>query len=245
MSLEVLGLPGHRPTPVFRRLEKKVKDADERLLKLVTKWAFLKAGPKFEIARFDGSIITYQGIAFAGSPVLVFWNGFIEPYIENESLNILEEAGTLATECDLPPDTVIEEARCLLHVLVRRVFSKMADVDRTLRGDGIHFPEPKDVTSHIAAMSAYIDSEAQIVTLKASRKRDDSIHNINLSGCNNAQIQLGNNNIQVLQISVQKLVEEVARSNDAEAKSRLQKLLENSTVASILGAGASALFGML
>lgn len=243
--MEVLGLPGHQPTIVFARLEKLVEAADSRLIQLVTKWAFLTAGPKFEIERFDGTKIIYQGIAFTGSPVEVFWRGFIEPYIEDESVKILEHAGQLATECEIPPESVVNEARCLLHVVVRRVYGKMSEVDRTLRGDGFNFPDRKDVTSHIAAMSAYIDSEAQIVALKASRNLNKQAPNVNFSGLSNAQIQIGNNNNQLMQISVQELVEQIAHSGDKEAKSLLLKVLGNNTVASVIGAGASALFSLL
>lgn len=243
--MEILGLPGHRATIVYPRLEKLVKAADSRLIQLVTRWAFLKAGPKFEIERFDGTKISYEGIAFSGSPVEVFWCGFIEPYIEDESVKILEQAGQLAIECEIHPGEVINEARCLLHVVVRRVYGKMSDVDRTLRGDGINFPDKKDVTSHIAAMSAYIDSEAQIVAAKAIKNQNKQIPHVNFSGLNNAQIQIGNHNHQLMQISVKELVEKIANSEDKEAKSLLLKILENSTVASIIGAGTSALFSLL
>ena len=46
-------------------------------------------------------------------------------------------------------------------------------------------------------------------------------------------------------ISITELVEKVANSGDPQAKSMLKQLLENSTVASIVGAGASALLGLL
>lgn len=243
--MEILGLPGHQPTIVFPRLEKLVKAADSRLMQLVTRWSFLKAGPKFEIERFDGTKISYQGTAFSGSPVEVFWCGFIEPYIEDESVKILEQAGNLAIECEISPELVVNEARYLLHVVVRRVYGKMAAVDRTLRGDGMNFPDKKDVTSHIAAMSAYIDSEAQIVARKASKTRNHLAPGVSFSGLNNAQIQIGDHNTQLMQISVQELVEKIARSGDQEAKSLLIKALENNTVASVIGAGASALFSLL
>ncbi len=58
------------------------------------------------------------------------------------------------------------------------------------------------------------------------------------------QVQVGNNNSQIANISVQELMEKIASSQDAEAKSLLKRLLENSTVASIVGAGASAIFGL-
>ncbi|HAS0820676.1 TPA: hypothetical protein I3317_000415 [Enterobacter cloacae subsp. cloacae] len=243
--MEILGLSGHRSTIVYPRLEKLVKTADSKLIQLVTRWAFLTAGPKFEIERFDGTKIIYQGIAFSGSPVEAFWLGFIEPYIENESVKILEQAGQLATECEIPPEVVVNEARCLLHIVVRRVYDKMSEVDRTLRGDGINFPDKKDVTSNIAAMSAYIDSEAQLVVVKSSRNQNKQLSPINFSGLNNAQIQIGNNNNQLMQISVKELVEKIADSEDKEAKSLLLKILENNTVASIIGAGTSALFSLL
>lgn len=243
--MEVLGLPGHQPTVVFVRIEKLIQAIDSRLIQLVTKWAFLTAGPKFEIERFDGTKISYQGVAFSGSPVEVFWRGFIEPYIEDESVRILEQAGVLATECEIPPELVVNEARCLMQVVVRRVYDKMADVDRILRGDGINFPEKKDVSSRIAAMSAYIDSEAEIVVLKASKIRSPHTPNVIFAGLNNAQIQLGNGNTQIMQISVQELIEKIATSEDKEAKSLLTKLLENNTVASVIGAGTAALLNLL
>ncbi|BCA39826.1 hypothetical protein GKAS_03720 [Kluyvera ascorbata ATCC 33433] len=243
--MEVLGLPGHQPTIVFARIEKLVKAADSRLIQLVTKWSFMTAGPKFEVERFDGSKISFQGIKFAGTTVDVFWRGFIEPYIENESVHILEQAGELASECGILPETVVNEARCLLQVMVRRVYEQMAEVDRTLRGDGLSFPDKRDVTSYIAAMSAYIDSEAKIVVLKASKNRGQLAPNFHFSGLNNAQIQIGDNNNQLMQISVHEFVEKIAKSGDQEAKSLLAKVLENSTVASVIGAGASALFSLL
>lgn len=67
----------------------------------------------------------------------------------------------------------------------------------------------------------------------------------NIGSINGEQVQVGNNNSQAVNISVQNLVEAVAKSGDQEAKSTLSKLLENSTVASIIGAGAAALLGLL
>ncbi|ELI5417869.1 hypothetical protein RRJ93_004517, partial [Vibrio parahaemolyticus] len=67
----------------------------------------------------------------------------------------------------------------------------------------------------------------------------------NIGSISGEQLQVGNNNTQSVTINVQKLVEEVAKSNDPEAKSLLKQLLENSTVGSVIGAGASALISML
>jgi hypothetical protein len=121
----------------------------------------------------------------------------------------------------------------------------MADVDQTLRGDGFTFPEKRDVTSRIAAMSAYVDAESKIVMLKAKNMQGNLQPTVHISGHANAQIQIGHDNNQVMQITLQQLVEQVAKSNDKDAKSLIQKILENNTVASIIGAAAGALLTKL
>ncbi|MFP5497081.1 MAG: hypothetical protein ACLGJE_13155 [Gammaproteobacteria bacterium] len=59
------------------------------------------------------------------------------------------------------------------------------------------------------------------------------------------QIQVGNDNSQTVNISIQNLADAISKSGDPVAKSALRNLLENNTVASILGAGASALLALL
>ncbi len=58
-------------------------------------------------------------------------------------------------------------------------------------------------------------------------------------------VQVGNENLQIAEISIQQLTEKIAASDDPEAKSALRKLLENSTVGSLLGAGAGFLLALL
>lgn len=58
-------------------------------------------------------------------------------------------------------------------------------------------------------------------------------------------VQIGDHNTQNVTINVQKLVEAIAESNDHEAKSMLKSLLENSTVASVIGAGVSSLISLI
>lgn len=50
---------------------------------------------------------------------------------------------------------------------------------------------------------------------------------------------------QTVNISIQQLAEKLAKNADPEAKNLLKKLLANSTVGSLIGAGASALIGLL
>lgn len=72
-----------------------------------------------------------------------------------------------------------------------------------------------------------------------------STNTFNISSVSGTQVQIGENNSQVTNISLEQLVEKISSSEDLEAKTIIRKLLENSTVASILGAGSAALFGLL
>jgi hypothetical protein len=90
-----------------------------------------------------------------------------------------------------------------------------------------------------------------VVTLKVenttsqAHKTPSQPSTINIGSVTGEQVQVGNSNSQTVNISIQQLVEALAKSSDPEAKSLLKKLLENSTVGSLIGAGASALIALL
>lgn len=76
-------------------------------------------------------------------------------------------------------------------------------------------------------------------------KPKHSQNTFNIGSVSGSQVQIGESNHMLVHISITELVEKVAKSGDPQAKSMLKQLLENSTVASIVGAGASALLGLL
>ena len=78
-----------------------------------------------------------------------------------------------------------------------------------------------------------------------AHRTKSSMNTFNIHSVNGDQIQIGENNHMLVNISITELVEKISKSGDAQAKSTLRQLLENSTVASIVGAGASALLGLL
>lgn len=191
VTKEILAVPGAHPSPLFKRTYKSVQDIDQKLTKLIHRWLFLKAGPPMKVTAYDGTEICYQGVAFKGSPVQVFWNGFIEPYIENYSVNVLEQTSALAIECQFSIEESIEEAKLLLLVMVRRLYDEMAETDRTLSGNGFTFPEKKDVSGHVESMSKKIIEHAEIEKLKKPLPS----HNIfNIETVNSKYAQFGTNN---------------------------------------------------
>jgi len=86
--------------------------------------------------------------------------------------------------------------------------------------------------------------QVENTTANAHKTRSES-STFNIGSISSQQVQVGNQNYQTVNISIQQLVEEIAKSSDPEAKTLLRKLLENSTVGSLIGAGASALIGLL
>ncbi len=82
-------------------------------------------------------------------------------------------------------------------------------------------------------------------TTAMAHSTKESSSTINIGSITGDQVQVGNDNSQVTNINIQQLVESIAKSNDEEAKSVLKKLLQNSTVASLIGVGAGALLSLL
>ena len=74
-------------------------------------------------------------------------------------------------------------------------------------------------------------------------KHGDSTFNIGT--INGENVQVGNSNTLTTNVTIQELAEKIAKSDDPEAKSKLKEFLQNSTVGSLIGAGASALIGIL
>ena len=67
----------------------------------------------------------------------------------------------------------------------------------------------------------------------------------NIGSISGENVQVGNSNTLTTNVTIQELAEKVAQSGDPEAKSKLKEFLQNSTVGSLIGAGASALISML
>ena len=67
----------------------------------------------------------------------------------------------------------------------------------------------------------------------------------NIGTVSGSNVQVGDSNVLSVNISIHELVEKISKSGDESAKSKLKEFLNNGTVASILGAGVSALLAIL
>lgn len=146
-------------TPLYPTFKKRVTDAIEQLItKQVTPWSFIKAGPPFRVNRFDERQIAYQGVGFEGSPREVFWRQYIEPFLEDLCISEISAAVRMAKERGVDGKSLLLELQSLLSSGFTRVYERMADVDRRLRGKG--YPESvplRSVEYEILRMNRFLE----------------------------------------------------------------------------------------
>lgn len=152
-------LRSHKLSPLYPTFKKRIDDAAESLIsRQVTPWSFLKSGTPFRIKKFDGGEITYQEVEFDGSPRLVFWARYIEPFLEELSISEIAAAICMAEKRHVDAKKLLTEVQGLLSAAFRRVYARMAEIDRRLRGKG--FPNKAasiSTESKVQAMDAFLD----------------------------------------------------------------------------------------
>lgn len=233
-----------RVSPLNPRLNRFIQETQGELFQLIDKWRFLKLGQKLVIPRLNKTDICYEGVAFSGSVRDIFWGDFIDPYIKLRSLELIEKTRILAEECNLPTGDALNDIGDMLCGMVIRIYERMAETDRILRGDGMTFPPKIDVSHHIQFMQEVIISEVSVEKMKTDKP--GSKYEFNFHGANSpVQIGDGNTQSQTINMTIHQLVEEIAKSGDTEAKSKLIALLQNPVVKTLLGVAAEALLSQL
>ena len=132
----------------FRQLE-----ADK-----VIPWAFFSTGKMKPLEDFYGRTVHYSGVAFEGSPRLVFWQGFIQPFLEALFVWGLDMALFHCARSGTDRMEAVKIAHRALSDGIYSVFQRMQDIDRRLRGSG--FPDTvtrRDVADEIRQMHAKLD----------------------------------------------------------------------------------------
>ena len=110
---------------VFRQL-----DQDK-----VTPWAFLLSNMP-PVIDFVGRTIKFCGVTFDGTPQHIFWNGFIEPFLEEHIAEGFQLALDHAHKRGLDVASCLVVARNELYNGITSIYRRMQDIDRMLRGSG-------------------------------------------------------------------------------------------------------------
>lgn len=146
-------------TPLYPIFDKRITDAINQLIKdQIEPWVFLNTGHPLQLKMFNGRIISYQGIGFEGSPRVVFWSQYIEPFLEELTVQQLSAAVKEARERSVDARLLLPEIQNLLLAACRSAFMRMAEIDRNLLGKG--FPEKIQLRStslEYAAMQAFVN----------------------------------------------------------------------------------------
>jgi hypothetical protein len=102
----------------------------------VNPWMLLPSNKMQPIEDFHGKVIQYTGVKFEGSPAELFWNDFIEPFLEALIGWGFKLAFDHAKEHKLNAGSCINVAQQALQNGVSKIYDRMQDIDRRLRGSG-------------------------------------------------------------------------------------------------------------
>lgn len=165
-------------TPLYEKTEQRIDDFYTNLDKeQLTPWIFFHTGKMPEVKKYYGGTIKYSGVEFSGTPILVFWGGFIEPFLEHGIVEILEQVADEALAKQLDPEPCINEAAGLLEGVIAKTYNRMAEIDQRLRGKGD--PESvkrKDVSEKIEKMQSYLQRHKESFSKIAASKYQYFLH---------------------------------------------------------------------
>lgn len=173
-------MPTISRSPLYEKTKQIVDDFYAKLDKeQLMPWNFFHSGVMPEVKKYYGGTIKYSGMGseFSGSPVLVFWEGFIEPFLEHGTVEILEQVANDASEKQLNPEPCISEAAGLLNGVISQTYNRMAEIDQRLRGKGNpKSVNRKDVTENIEKMRNHLQRHKESFSNIAASKYQYFLH---------------------------------------------------------------------
>lgn len=111
---------------LFSTLRNNIKNAYQGLTqKNVSPWYNLCFGKPLETTNFYGKKISYSGIQFDGSPKIVFWENYIEPFIEDIVCKNTRETTILCQKHEISNKLPLDETKKLLKIVVENVYHDM------------------------------------------------------------------------------------------------------------------------
>lgn len=165
---------------VHPEIEFEIKQSVNQLLSdKVSPWIFLPTGKMKAVKDFYGREICYRGqVGFVGSPREVFWNGFIEPFLEALIIKAFRFARDLSKERGISITKTIKQTRSLLVEGIATVYGEMQGIDQRLCGRGFNSQTRQfDITDKIKTMERILDRHAKATHSnqgRAEKKRKGS-----------------------------------------------------------------------
>ena len=147
----------------------------------VTPWAFFLTDKGVKLTDFFGKQVSYTGggLQFDGSPREYFWNGFIQPFLNDIVSRNFSETEGFCREKGLNSTLPLEETALFLKAGINRVYQRMSDIDQRLRGKGYPNSVPKHNPKSQAAVSeAFVEERlsAELALIPKKRKTLNTIY---------------------------------------------------------------------
>ena len=166
-----------KTTELYTHTKRTVDLLNKEILDQIIQWRMFSAKWEITIKDYFGKEISYKGIAFSGSPVLVFWE-FFPPFFEHEIPKVLNKISDECKAKNLKPEEYVSEAASLLKIMVNNLWHEIAKTDQLLRGNGFPESQPlKDVSGRIKMAQLKIDEEVKAVLLQGTEGEKTSLDN--------------------------------------------------------------------
>ena len=166
--MATIQLPEPR-TPLYPLIQQRVAEAARPLMERLEAWRMMNAHAALRTTRFDGKPVHYQGVAFEGTPRVVFWGDFFEPFMYDAAQRSLEWTIESCRDRRLDAGVYLAEASNLLNVLIAKVYEDMARTDQLLRGRGYpNSVSPMAVTHRVEAMKEKVADLVVALTHRGS-----------------------------------------------------------------------------
>jgi len=163
-------------SPAYSFIKERIELEFERLKReKITPWYFFCTDKGVRLTDFFGKQVSYTGGVreFEGPPREYFWNGFIQPFLNNIASNNFSATEDFCRKKKLDWKLPLEETASLLKIEIKKIYAKMADIDRRLRGKG--YPNsvpPYNPEREVASSLAFVDQRLIAeVALQPSKKR--------------------------------------------------------------------------
>ena len=164
-----------KKSPVYSFIKERVDLEFERLEReKITPWAFLLTDKGVRLTDFFGKQISYTGggLQFDGSPRGYFWNGFIQPFLNDAVSRNFSETEEFCRKRGLDWRLPLEETACFLKAGINGVYQRMADLDQRLRGKGYPKSVSKyDPSAEIGASEAFVEERLSAELALTPKKR--------------------------------------------------------------------------
>ena len=130
------------PSPLSAVIQSDINEALHYLKReVIEPWAFFNSHG-VNVPRADGRRIQISGTKYSGSAVDVFWSQFADEWIQKKGRELIKSTRMKANERQLPIPPALSACLGNINGMIQTICHKMADIDQSLRGEGI----PKSVT---------------------------------------------------------------------------------------------------